>query len=170
MPVVLTFLFKNAFCIQFILYGEKDDISSVWHNFPKRKSINQTGEQRYPDVMTPNAQRGTVSRYSSLQGEHLTLSLTKGQWPFPDRSRKMNASSPYVHSFEHMQVQSFVSLCAESWYVPLKWNIIRFYFGIRSGMKSIYSGSNTYLIPCWFCRFAHLQRMELCIILIRGTF
>ena len=30
----------------------------------------------------------------------------------------------------------------------------------------IYSGSNNYLIPCWFCRFAHLQRMELCIILI----
>ena len=33
-----------------------------------------------------------------------------------------------------------------------------------------YSGSNNYLIPCWFCRFAHLQRMELCIILIIGTF
>ena len=24
-----------------------------------------------------------------------------------------------------------------------------------------YSGSNNYLIPCWFCRFAHLQRMSL---------
>ena len=24
-----------------------------------------------------------------------------------------------------------------------------------------YSGSNNYLIPCWFCRFAHLQRMKL---------
>ena len=33
----------------------------------------------------------------------------------------------------------------------------------------IHSGSNNYLIPCWFCRFAHLQRMELCIILIIGT-
>ena len=30
----------------------------------------------------------------------------------------------------------------------------------------IYSGSNNYLIPCWFCRFAHWKRMELCIILI----
>ena len=29
-----------------------------------------------------------------------------------------------------------------------------------------YSGSNNYLI----CRFTHLQRMELCIILINGTF
>ena len=35
---------------------------------------------------------------------------------------------------------------------------------------SIYSGSNNNLIPCRFCRFAHLQRMELCIILIMGTF
>ena len=34
----------------------------------------------------------------------------------------------------------------------------------------MYSASNNYLIPCWFCRFAHLQRMELCIILIIGTF
>ena len=34
----------------------------------------------------------------------------------------------------------------------------------------LYSGSNNYLIPCWFCRFAHLQRVELCIILIIGTF
>ena len=25
----------------------------------------------------------------------------------------------------------------------------------------IYSGSNTYLIPCWFCRFAHLLKMYL---------
>ena len=32
-----------------------------------------------------------------------------------------------------------------------------------------YSGSNNYLIPCWLCRFAHLQRMELCIIFIIGT-
>ena len=35
---------------------------------------------------------------------------------------------------------------------------------------AMYSGSNNYLIACWFCRFAHLQRMELCIILIIGTF
>ena len=34
----------------------------------------------------------------------------------------------------------------------------------------VYSGSNNYLIPCWFCRFAHLQRIELSIILIIGTF
>ena len=33
-----------------------------------------------------------------------------------------------------------------------------------------YSGGNNYLIPCWFCRFAHLQTMELCIIVIIGTF
>ena len=39
-----------------------------------------------------------------------------------------------------------------------------------SGEKICYSGSNNYLIPCWICRFAHLQRMELCIILIIGTF
>ena len=34
----------------------------------------------------------------------------------------------------------------------------------------LYSESNNYLIPCWFCRFAHLERMELCIIEIIGTF
>ena len=34
----------------------------------------------------------------------------------------------------------------------------------------IYSGSNNYLIPCLFCRFAQVQRMELYIILIIGTF
>ena len=42
-------------------------------------------------------------------------------------------------------------------------------FSLRVAI-SIYSGSNNYLIPCWFYRFAHLQRMELCIILMIGTF
>ena len=35
--------------------------------------------------------------------------------------------------------------------------------------SAAYSGSNNYLIPCWFCRFVHLQTMELCIILIIGA-
>ena len=34
----------------------------------------------------------------------------------------------------------------------------------RRRLLCTYSGSNNYLIPCWFCRFAHIQRMELCII------
>ena len=42
--------------------------------------------------------------------------------------------------------------------------------GLTDGQTGVYNGSNNYLIPCWFCRFAHLQRMELCIILIIGTF
>ena len=41
---------------------------------------------------------------------------------------------------------------------------------ICNRVPSSYSGSNNYLIPCWFCRFAYLQRMELCIILNIGTF
>ena len=42
--------------------------------------------------------------------------------------------------------------------------------GYRPQNECTYSGSNNYLIPCWFCRFAHLQIMELCIILIIATF
>ena len=52
--------------------------------------------------------------------------------------------------------------------LQLTWHTKRFFFKLCVADEiwfSNYSGSNTYLIPCRFCRFAHLERMELCFFL-----